>query len=114
MTCGGAVWAERDDPRRGETGVVGRFGSGGGRAEPTQRLRGVQPPRACCCPRYEYSSCAQVCLSGPVTSSAVHSTPCEFVSAECDRDHCARSRPRRSTHLEINGPRAPADHRPSG
>jgi hypothetical protein len=36
---------ERDDPRRGVTGVVVGSGSGGGRAEPTQRSRGVQPPR---------------------------------------------------------------------
>ncbi|PWR08306.1 hypothetical protein DKT68_16180 [Micromonospora acroterricola] len=29
MTNDGAFPAERDDPRRGETGVVERFGSGG-------------------------------------------------------------------------------------
>lgn len=29
MACGAALTPERDDPRRGETGVVVRFGSGG-------------------------------------------------------------------------------------
>ncbi|MEU5549157.1 tyrosine-type recombinase/integrase [Micromonospora sp. NPDC047793] len=46
LSPGPAAEGERDDPRRGETGVV-EVRLRGGRAEPAQRLRGVQPPRVC-------------------------------------------------------------------
>nr|WP_243704741.1 tyrosine-type recombinase/integrase [Micromonospora sp. KC723] len=46
---------------KGTTPVGGRRGSSGGSApgglsRTTRRLRGVQPPRVCNCPRYEHSS----------------------------------------------------------
>ena len=44
---GGNDPGEGDDPRRGETGVVYGARLRGGRAEPAQRSRGVQPPRVC-------------------------------------------------------------------
>ncbi|MGC5031607.1 tyrosine-type recombinase/integrase [Micromonospora sp. DT229] len=46
LSPGTAMEGERDDPRRGETGVV-EVRLRGGRAEPAQRSRGVQPPRVC-------------------------------------------------------------------
>ncbi|MEU7779465.1 tyrosine-type recombinase/integrase [Micromonospora parva] len=80
---------ERDDPRRGETGVVGGSAPGGS-SRTTQRSRGVQPLRVCLFRGCESSSYGQVCLSGPVTSSGADSTQCENLLAECERDHAER------------------------
>ncbi|MEU5945065.1 tyrosine-type recombinase/integrase [Micromonospora sp. NPDC047465] len=57
---------ERDDPRRGETGVVGRFGSGGVEPNPLSGHGGCNRRGPVCCARCERSSCRPVCLSGPV------------------------------------------------
>ncbi|WP_244200444.1 tyrosine-type recombinase/integrase [Micromonospora arborensis] len=81
---------QRDDPRRGETGVV-EGSAPGGSSRTTQRPRGVQPLRVCLFRGCEGSSYGQVCLSGPVTSSGADSTHCENLLAECDRDHTERS-----------------------
>ncbi|KAB1924704.1 hypothetical protein F8271_30570 [Micromonospora sp. ALFpr18c] len=87
MRC--ALPQQRDDPRRGETGVVGGSAPGGS-SRTTQRSRGVQPPRVCLFRGCESSSYRQVCLSGPVTSSGAASTHCKNLLAQCERDHAER------------------------
>ncbi|MGC4862145.1 tyrosine-type recombinase/integrase [Micromonospora sp. DT41] len=82
---------ERDDPRRGETGAV--EGSAPGGVEPNHSaITGGAIAEGLSFPRCESSSCGQVCLSGPVTSSGVDSTQCENLLAECERHHAEWSR----------------------
>ncbi|MCO1595550.1 site-specific integrase [Micromonospora sp. RHAY321] len=59
----------------------------GGRAEPLSGHGGCNRRGSVCFRRYENSSCEQVCLSGPVTSSGVDPTHCENLLAECERGH---------------------------
>ncbi|MEU1747612.1 tyrosine-type recombinase/integrase [Micromonospora arida] len=99
---------ERDDPRRGETGVVGGSAPGGS-SRTTQRSRGVQPLRVCLFRGCESSSYGQVCLSAPVTSSGAASTHCENLLAECERDHAER-RARRSEGWHDPGHPPTIDH----
>ncbi|WP_328384091.1 tyrosine-type recombinase/integrase [Micromonospora zamorensis] len=81
---------ERDDPRRGETGVVERFGSGGVEPNHSAVTGGATAEGLVCFRRCENSSYGQVCLSGPVTSSGAASTHCEILLAECEHGHAER------------------------